>query len=238
MMRSRRMFPLLIVAALASAPALARATPTDGITRLDARTLPSPDRSDLVAGQRPYLVGPFDRIVIDVFGIPELSLREVQADASGRISFPLVGVISILGLTPGEIEQLLAEKLREQHVRDPQVTVNLKETISQVVTVYGEVKKPGQYPVVGRTTLLNTLSRAEGIGEFAKSNSIVVYRTVKGQRLAAVYDLKAIRNGVYDDPELFANDLVIVDASMSRRIFKDFLLLGPILGPLIFVIGR
>ena len=237
MMRIFGLFNLLFaVLFVATAPALA-AKPPEDIKRLEMKMLPPPDRSDLVTGQRPYLVGPFDRIVIDVFGIPELSLREVQADASGRISFPLVGVVSILGLTPAEIEDLLKARLRDQHVRDPQVTVNLKETISQVVTVYGEVKKPGQYPVLGRATLLTTLARAEGMDEFAKQSNVIVYRTVKGERLAAIYDLRAIRNGAYDDPELFANDLVIVDSSMARRLFRDFLLFTPLLGPLILVVG-
>lgn len=210
----------------------------EAMYRLEATSLPPPDRSDMLTGQRPYIVGPFDRLTIDVFEIPGLGAREVQTDASGRISLPLVGVVEVLGKTPSEIEELLESRLRESHVRDPQVTVNLKETVSQVVTVYGEVKKPGQYPVIGRTTLLTALARAEGTGEFAKLKSVMVYRTVNGQRLAAVYDLKAIKAGKYDDPELFANDLVIVDDSMARRLFRDFLLLSPIIGPVIFVLGR
>jgi len=238
MTRFLAMFQLMVAALLIGSPAAMAAKTEPDVTRLEMKTLPPPDRSDLVSGQRPYLVGPFDRIVIDVFGIPELSVREVQADASGRISFPLVGVVSILGLTPAEIEELLKTRLRAQYVRDPQVTVNLKETISQVVTVYGEVKKPGQYPVLGRATLLTTLARAEGVGEFAKQSNVIVYRTVKGERLAAIYDLKAIRDGAYVDPELFANDLVIVDNSMARRLFRDFLLFTPLLGPLILVLGR
>jgi polysaccharide export outer membrane protein len=238
MMRIFGLFNLLVALLLvATAPAFA-AKPPEDVKRLEMKTLPPPDRGDLVAGQRPYLVGPFDRIVIDVFGIPELGVREVQADATGRISFPLVGVVSILGLTPTEIEELLKVKLREQHVRDPQITVNLKETIGQVVTVYGEVRKPGQYSVLGRATLLTTLARAEGTSELAKQSNVVVYRTVKGERLAAVYDLKAIRKGIYADPELFANDLVIVDSSIARLMLRDVWLVTPLLVPLIFVLGR
>lgn len=201
----------------------------EAMYRLEATSLPPPDRSDMLTGQRPYIVGPFDRLAVDVFDIPELGAREVQADASGRISLPLVGVVEVLGKTPSEIEDLLEERLRVNHVLDPQVTVNLKETVSQVVTVYGEVKSPGQYPVIGRTTLLTALARAQGTGEFAKLRSVMVYRTVNGQRLAAVYDLRAIKAGKYEDPELFANDLVIVDNSIGRKLFRDVLLAAPLL---------
>ena len=49
---------------------------------------PAPDRTDLIGEDRPYLIGPFDKLTIDVFGIEDLSKKEVQTDASGRISFP------------------------------------------------------------------------------------------------------------------------------------------------------
>lgn len=201
-------------------------------------TLPAPDKTDMLNGQRPYQVGPFDRLVIDVFNVEGLSLREVQADASGRISFPLVGIIEVLGMTPGEIEDLLESKLRQKYIRNPEVTVNLKETLSQVVTVFGEVKKPGLYSVLGRTTLLMALARAEGTTEFARLKNIVLYRTVRGQRYAALYDVQAIKTGQYPDPEIFPNDVVIVDDSQARRLFKDFLGMTPLLGPIIIATAR
>lgn len=192
-------------------------------------TLPPPERSDLIAGERPYQVGPFDKLTIDVFGIEELKEREVQADASGRISFPLAGIVEVAGLTPGEIEAQLEARLRSAFVRDPQVTVNLKETVSQVVTVDGQVREPGLYPVIGRMTLMRAIATAKGTDEFASLSSVVVFRTVGGQRLAALYNLKAIRDGAYQDPEIYANDVVVVGDSQARRIFKDVLQAAPLL---------
>jgi polysaccharide biosynthesis/export protein len=192
-------------------------------------TLPPPTRADLFADSRPYLVGPFDKLTIDVFGIEELSQREVQTDASGRISFPLAGVVEAAGRTPGEIEDIIEDRLRNRFVRDPQVTVNLKETVSQVITVDGQVKEPGLYPVVGRMTLMRAVATAKGTAEFAKLDDVVIFRTVDGQQLAALYNLKAIRRGNYDDPEVFANDVVIVGDSTARRLFKDALQVVPLL---------
>jgi polysaccharide biosynthesis/export protein len=203
----------------------------------DGTELPPPNRSDLFADARPYLVGPFDKLTIDVFGIEELSKREVQTDASGRISFPLAGVIEAAGRTPGEIEEIIEDRLRNRFVRDPQVTVNLQETVSQVITVDGQVKKPGLYPVVGRMTLMRAVATAEGTAEFAKLDDIVIFRTVNGQQLAALYNLKAIRRGNYADPEVFANDVVVVGDSAARRLFKDALQVLPLLStPLIIAL--
>lgn len=196
---------------------------------LSGTELPAPDRSDLLAETRPYLIGPFDKLMIDVFGIEELSKKEVQTDASGRISFPLAGIVEAAGRTPAEIEEEIETRLRDRYVRDPQVTVNLKETVSQVITVDGQVKEPGLYPVIGKMTLMRAVATAKGTAEFAKLDDVVIFRTVKGQDFAALYNLDAIRRGNYDDPEVFANDVVIVGDSKARRMFKDALQIVPLL---------
>jgi polysaccharide biosynthesis/export protein len=199
------------------------------INVIEGNELPAPDRTDLLAESRPYLIGPFDKLTIDVFGIDELSQKEVQTDASGRISFPLAGIIEAAGKTPAEIEDEIEARLRNRYVRDPQVSVNLKETVSQVITVDGQVKEPGLYPVVGKMTLMRAVATAKGTAEFAKLDDVVIFRTVKGQQLAALYNLQAIRRGNYADPEVFANDVVIVGDSSARRLFKDALQLVPLL---------
>lgn len=216
-----------------------RVSAVPGVEVVESGVLPPPDRSDLIELNRPYLIGPFDKLVIDVFGIEELSKKEVQTDAGGRISFPLAGIIEAAGQTPAELEQIIEEKLRGRYVRDPQVSVNLKETVSQVITVDGEVKEPGLYPVIGRMTLMRAVATAKGTAEFAKMDDVVVFRTVKSQRMAALYNLKAIRRGYYEDPEVFANDVVVVGNSSARRIFKDALQIVPLLvTPLIYILSR
>jgi len=206
---------------------------------LGAGELPMPERSDVSAGVRPHLVGPLDKLSINVLGIEELSQEEVQVDASGRISVPLAGQLLVSGMTPGEIEALLTERLQANFVRDPVVTVNFKEAVSQIVTVEGEVKKPGLYPVVGDMTLLRAIAKAEGTTEFTNLDDVIVFRVVGGQRYAALYNLKAIRHGVYPDPQIFANDVVTVGESRARRIFKDLLQVVPALStPIIVAVDR
>lgn len=206
---------------------------------LNASELPPPDRSDMSLGAREYFVGPYDKLTIDVFGMPELTQRDVQVDAAGRISVPLAGIVDVSGKTPREIEDLLARQMRANFVRNPQVTVNLKETVSQAVTIEGQVSKPGVYPIVGRMSLLRAMAVSGGTTEFTKLDEVIIFRTVKGERLAALYDLKAIRQGVYADPEVFANDLVMVGDSAARRRFKDILAVVPLLTtPLIIAADR
>ena len=233
---------LLIAILVFSNAACSRSVAADGaqpVKVISNATLPEPSRADLIAQDRPYLIGPFDKLVIDVFGIEELSKKEVQTDASGRISFPLAGVVEAAGRTPAEVETILEERLRVGFVRDPQVTVNLKETVSQVITVDGQVKEPGLYPVIGRMTLIRAVATAKGTDEFAKLDDVVVFRTVSGQQYAAIYNLKAIRRGNYPDPEVFANDVVIVGDSASRRLLKSGLQIAPLLAsPLILLLQK
>lgn len=229
-MRNRFLL-LMLSTALASCGGtqLGGAGSVSDVKVVDSSSLPEPTRLDLFEQNRPYLIGPFDKLIIDVFGIEELSKQEVQADAGGRISFPLAGIMQAAGKTPGELEEEIEARLRGQYVRDPQVTVNLKETVSQVVTVDGQVREPGLYPVIGRMTLMRAVAVAKGTAEFARLDDVVIFRTVNGQKMAALYNLKAIRRGIYNDPEIFANDVVVVGDSQARRLFKDALQLVPLL---------
>lgn len=209
-----------------------------GLEVVEGNSLPEPTVADLSANERAYRVGPFDVLNVDVFGSEELSKKEIQVDASGRITFPLIGTLEVAGKTPGEVGDLMAERFRGRFIRDPQVTVNLKEIFSQTVTISGEVKKAGVYPIVGKMTLMTAIASAEGWTEFSKKGEVVVLRTVEGQDYAALYDVRAIEKGQYKDPEIFASDVVIVGNSNSRRIFRDFLAASPLLAPIIILLDR
>lgn len=198
--------------------------------------LPPPSRTDLTAKDRPSLIGPLDTIAISVFNVPELD-REAQVDASGRISMPLIGAIEARGRTAAELAELIESNLRGRFVKNPSVSINIKNSVSQVVTVDGEVEKPGLYPVTNQMTLSRAIASASGLTEFAEREEVVVMRTVDGRRMAGLYSLEAIRRGIYGDPEIYANDIVIVGDSPQRRIFKDLVSVAPLLAaPLIAIV--
>ena len=231
---------LLLSAAILSACATNRVIGgAENVTVLSQdASLPQPTGTDFVSGTRPYLIGPFDKLSVDVFGIDELSRPEVQVDANGTISLPLAGTVNAAGKSPPELAREIERGLRANFVRNPQVSVNLKETVSQVVTVDGQVAKPGLYPVIGKMTLMRAVATAGGTGEFARLQDVIVFRSVNQQRYAGIYNLKAIRLGNYDDPEVFANDVIVVGDSASRRRFKDLIQLAPLLSTPLLILFR
>lgn len=191
--------------------------------------LPTPAGGLLASGVRQYLIGPYDKLRIDVYGIDDLKERTVQVDASGQVAFPLVGTVSAAGKAPNELAEIIQKRLRDAAIRNPQVTVNLEETFSQLITVDGAVVKPGLYPVIGKMTLIQAVATAQGLNQDAKQSEVVVFRTVDGKKYAALYDLRAIRKGAYSDPELFANDIVVVGDSQARKLFRDLVAASPLL---------
>lgn len=208
----------------------ARLTVVEGTSQL-----PAPVRADLTAADRPSLIGPLDTIQVDVFGVPELS-REMQVDASGRIAMPIIGTLDAGGKTANELADDIASELRGRYVRDPNVTINIRSSVSQVVTIDGEVEEPGLYPVTNQMTLLRAIASAKGLAEFARKEDVVILRTVEGRRMAGLYNVDSIRRGAYEDPPIYANDVVIVGDSPERRLFRDLIALSPVLGAPILAI--
>ncbi len=227
----------LRLAVLALSPALALGAcstprPLEGnavVDVVEGTSLPAPTRADMGGSGRDFALGPYDKLRIFVLGIEELEGFEAQIDGAGRISFPLAGDIIAAGKTPAELGSEIEDRMRENFVRNPQVSVNLEETNSQIVFVSGEVNEPGGYPVPGDLTLLGAVSQAKGLTEFAKKEYVVVFRTVDGTDMAALYDLEAIQLGLYQDPTIYANDRVVVSTSRARRLFRDILSGAPLL---------
>jgi polysaccharide biosynthesis/export protein len=116
-----------------------------------------------LTGYKDYKVGPEDLLVVGFFGQNDLG-REVRVNGQGEISLPLVGVVSVNGLSPQEIEaQLVASYKEGKYIRNPQVSVSVKEYRHQRVMVTGAVAAPGSYEVIGPRTLLEMLGKAGGI---------------------------------------------------------------------------
>lgn len=209
------------------------------IESVSADALVGPDVIDHDGQFQTYYVGPYDRLVIDVLGFEELSGREIQVDSGGNFSFPLVGLVDARGMTLGDLQIELTNRFKQAHVRQPEVSVNLKESNSKFISVSGEVKEPGLYPVLGNMTLAKAIASAKGTAEYAKLGDVVVLRTVDGQRYAALYNLDAIQRGNYVDPQIYPGDVIVVGNSKSRRLFEELLRTIPSLAtPLIVALQR
>lgn len=200
-------------------------------------SLPPPSVVDTLGGPRTYGIGPKDVLIVDVFGIESLTNREIVVDGGGHIAIPMAGSIDVAGHTPQEVSGLIEERLRDGYMRDPKVSVNVKEAVSQIVTVDGQVQQPGLYPIMGDMTLTDAIASARGLSEFAKQDDVVVLRTVNGQHYAGVYNIAAIRHGNYPDPTIYPNDVVVVGDSATLRRMKDFMTVLPaITSPLIYLL--
>jgi polysaccharide export outer membrane protein len=230
----------LLAGCVKGAPPVA-SVPGTPITALSV--LPPPEASDVIRSTRLAFVGPFTELRIEVFGVPDLQ-RDIMTDGEGNFSFPLIGTVAAAGKTPLALADQIRSQLAGKYIRDPQVTVNFKAPTSasalafqsMAVSVDGEVKRAGSYPVAGRMTLMRAVALAGGLTEFAKLDDVVVFRDVGTKQYVGIYNIGAIRRGNYADPEIFPNDVVIVGDSPQRRMFKDVLAAAPaLLSPLILL---
>lgn len=197
-----------------------------------AGQLPKPDALSPATDFASYRIGPLDEIEITVFNAPELK-SEGAVDTAGNFSMPIVGSVDAGGKTPSEVADLVTGKLRGRYIKNPQVAVSIKKVVSRTVTVDGSVREPGVYPVPGRMTLQQAVATARGASEAADINKVVVFRTVNGQKMAAMFSLKDIRSGRYADPDIYGNDIVVVGESSARRFFKNATMSFPLLASFI-----
>jgi polysaccharide biosynthesis/export protein len=168
-----------------------------------------------------YRIGATDLLTISVFQVPDLSFEEIRVDASGNLQMPLIGSVPAAGRTPGELSVDIARLLGDRYLRNPQVTVTVMEAASQKVTIDGAVTQPGVYEMRGRTTLMQAVAMAKGPLREADVRSVAVFREVGGQRMVAVFDLAAIRNGQAEDPVILGDDIVVVDTSRLSVLLRD-----------------
>lgn len=234
--------PLRFVSLLLLAISLASCAHTPPLSGPHLAVLPLtelPPPGPNAAEYRLYHVGAFDTLEFSVFGVEELSRREIRADADGRISFPLAGEIRARGMTLDQLAREVENRLRGRFIRNPQVSVNVKDVVSRTVTVSGQVKEPGAYPVLGTMSLMRAIALAKGISDLANANEVVIFRTVGDQRMAALYSLSSIEAGRYADPEIFADDIVMVGDSPGRRLFRDVMSVLPYaLSPIITAVQQ
>lgn len=170
-----------------------------------------------------YRIGSQDLLELQVFGIAELN-RTVRVNSRGSISLPLIGLVPAAGLTSEQLEEALAARLAKNYLQNPQVSVFIKEFTSQRVTVEGAVKKPGVYPLKGRTSLLQTLATAEGLTSVAET-TVRIFRTdpTTGNRAVMEFDLEQIRAGDIRDPDIRNDDIVQVRESQGKAVAKELI---------------
>lgn len=176
-----------------------------------------------------YRIAPLDRLQVNVFQVAELS-GEVSVDLGGNIMMPLIGEVRAVDLTASELQERLEQQLGQRYLRNPQVTVAVRESSRRNITIDGAVRNPGQFPISGPTTLLQAVALARGTDETANPRRVAVFRQIQGQRMAAAFDLTAIRRGNAEDPIIYTGDIIVVDGSRLRAIQREIMTNLPLLG--------
>lgn len=174
-----------------------------------------------------YRVGPQDLLQVEVFMNDDLK-REIRVATGGQISLPLIGTLMAAGKTVNELERDIAQAYSKTYLQNPQISVFVKEFASQRVTIEGVVKKPGIYPITGKTSLIQAIALGGGLDDLASETNVAVFRVIDGQRNVAVFNLHDIRTGKAPDPQIYGNDVVVVDKSVVRSVFKRFVEVIPV----------
>lgn len=191
--------------------------------QLDKVTLVQEHPDDLLSTNgmdTDYRIGPHDLLEIEVFRVEEFS-RTVRVNSRGSITLPLLGVIKVKNLSSQELELNIAERLAQEFLQQPHVSVFIKEYASQRITVEGEVKKPGIFALTGRTTLLQAIALAEGLTDLADLDEVQLFRKLEsGDTNSYILDIGNIRTGEIKDPIVVGNDIIVVHRATVLSFIK------------------
>lgn len=120
-----------------------------------------------------YRLGAGDNLVITVFGHPDLT-GEFQVDGSGNVSFPLVGGVSLGGKTIPEAQDVIADALQPDYLKNPRVSIQVLNY--RPFYIIGEVAQPGSYAYVNGMTVLEAVAIAGGFTYRAKESEVTIIR--------------------------------------------------------------
>jgi polysaccharide export outer membrane protein len=163
-----------------------------------------------------FLLGPEDLLEITVWKNPDLS-RVTAIRPDGLISMPIIGDVQAADLTADALAHRIADRLKQFVAGNPAVSVSVKELNSYSVFVLGEVSRPGKYRAKSYITLLQAISMAGGLTEYAKKNKMQVVRTrpngdhkIHELRIPVQYDDLLMGTGEPGNIILLSGDTVVV----------------------------
>ena len=127
----------------------------------------------LVSGGEDYRIGTNDVLDVQVENAPELS-GEVRVNAAGAFPMYFLGPVAALNKTPEEVAQFITDQLRGEYLRNPKVTVKVKEYNSRSFFIQGSVRSPNVYQIEGKPSLLELITLAGGLAENHGSTAFVI----------------------------------------------------------------
>ncbi len=167
-----------------------------------------------VVEQPPSLVadtslGVNDVFEVSVYGEPDMT-KTFKLGSEGTIDFPLIGPVKVVGLDPQQVSKLIATKLADGYLRNPQVSVFVKEQMSKKLSVLGQVSKPGTYTFVPNMTIVEGITVAGGFTPLAAKNDTTLTRIENGQKTTIKIPVEDIANGRARNAYLRPGDIINV----------------------------
>jgi len=157
-----------------------------------------------------YTIGADDVLSIVFWRDKELT-ADVTVRPDGKVSLPLLNDVQASGLTPAQLKDRIVEESKK-YVEDPNVTVVVKEIRSRKVYITGEVRKPGPYALTGAMTVLQMISIAGGLADYARPDKISIVRVENGKPASFKFNYKEVIDGkkLHQNIELKPGDTIIV----------------------------
>jgi polysaccharide export outer membrane protein len=159
---------------------------------------------------------PEERLGIDdvfevrVFGEPDLT-DSYRVAADGTIDYPFVGRVSVIGMRSGDVQELIAAKLKNGYLKNPQVSLMVKEWNSRKVSVIGQVQKPGSVAYFPNMTIVDAIAAAGGFTGIASKNSVTLRREGKGGVESKTCPVADISQGRAPNVALRPGDILVVE---------------------------
>lgn len=204
----------------AGAPEATAAKPADSNSAPESKTAPpsiSPAASsgsrkdEIVNLPSDYTIGAGDVLKITVWHEPDASMQSAIVMPSGRISVPLLHEIEVVGLTLPQLEKLLTERFSSL-INSPEVSVAVLQMNSKKIYMTGKVKKEGPLPYIYQMTVMQALTEAGGLTDYAKKKNIYVLRTENGKQFKLPFDYAAVLKGEHLETNrvLIPGDMIVV----------------------------
>jgi polysaccharide export outer membrane protein len=184
--------------------------PTGPIMAATTGSLPRPGELKKELDPNAYIIGEQDGLVITVWKEKELS-GGVVVRPDGKITVPLVGEVKVVGMTPVQLQSLLAEKLKP-FVTVPQVSVAVTEIRSRKVYLIGHSSREGPFMINSSTTVLQIIAQAGGVKDFAKRKKIYVLRQHGNEQLRFPFNYDDVIKGKHVEQNILLEpgDTIVV----------------------------
>lgn len=165
-----------------------------------------------------YKIGPSNLLEIKVKQDSNFD-RLLRVDGRGEITLPLIGVIRVAGLTAQQVEVEISARLKQKYIREPDVTVFVREFTQVKFVVQGMVQRPGIYNAMNSISLLEAVAMAGGTTERADVSSVKIVRASRLRDAnaindAEIFDLDKIQSGAQKDTLVNAGDNVFVEEAV------------------------